>query len=378
MVSIGSISYLGSHGAELLRAGATESMLDPSVEQWARRIEEFAREADTADLRRSRVRIEDKGVIVAFHWRGARDEEAAAQPSTRSRRARRPPASPPTGAARCSRSARRSVRQGRRDHVVPRGRRGRHRAVRWRRHDRYRRIRRTRSPGRERTLDARDQGGRPLARGAGCGHRAGRHRGRRDRRVSLSCSRRWWRTVEVLRLSAHHGADLRCCRECARRGHARGGREHRRQLARPGVGRVVGVRDRDRDLHRPPAGHLAADRVAARKRAYAGIAARGGARAHVAQPPVAARAVHDRGRRARIHAAAGAGDRDRVRDHLGARVAAPGLRGQGDRGPRRRALLHRADVSVEADPTRPHARLQVEPVRAERQRARSTRARRGA
>ena len=77
MVSIGSISYLGSHGAELLRAGATESVLDPSVEQWARRIEEFAREADTADLRRSRVRIEDKKVIVAFHWRGARDEEAA-------------------------------------------------------------------------------------------------------------------------------------------------------------------------------------------------------------------------------------------------------------------------------------------------------------
>jgi trehalose 6-phosphate phosphatase len=77
MVSIGSISYLGSHGAELLRAGATEAVLDPSVEQWARRIEEFARESDTADLRRSRVRIEDKRVIVAFHWRGARDEEAA-------------------------------------------------------------------------------------------------------------------------------------------------------------------------------------------------------------------------------------------------------------------------------------------------------------
>ena len=42
-----------------------------------RRIHEFAREADTADLRRRRVRIEDKGAIVAFHWRGAPDEEAA-------------------------------------------------------------------------------------------------------------------------------------------------------------------------------------------------------------------------------------------------------------------------------------------------------------
>ena len=77
MVSIGSISYLGSHGAELLRAGWTEAVLDPALEDWARRIHEFGREADTADLRRRRVRIEDKGAIVAFHWRGAPDEEAA-------------------------------------------------------------------------------------------------------------------------------------------------------------------------------------------------------------------------------------------------------------------------------------------------------------
>jgi trehalose 6-phosphate phosphatase len=77
MVSIGTISYLGSHGAELLRAGWTEPVLDPAVEDWARRIHEFGREADTADLRRLRVRIEDKGAIVAFHWRVARDEDAA-------------------------------------------------------------------------------------------------------------------------------------------------------------------------------------------------------------------------------------------------------------------------------------------------------------
>ena len=77
MVAIGTISYLGSHGSELLRAGWTEAMLDPEVETWAARIREFAREADTADLRRRRVRIEDKGAIAAFHWRGAPDEGAA-------------------------------------------------------------------------------------------------------------------------------------------------------------------------------------------------------------------------------------------------------------------------------------------------------------
>jgi trehalose 6-phosphate phosphatase len=77
MVSIGTISYIGSHGAELLRAGWTEPVLDPAVEGWARRIQEFSHETDTAELRRRRVRIEDKGPIVAFHWRGAPDEEAA-------------------------------------------------------------------------------------------------------------------------------------------------------------------------------------------------------------------------------------------------------------------------------------------------------------
>jgi trehalose 6-phosphate phosphatase len=77
MVAIGTISYLGSHGAEVLRAGWTEPVVDPEVEDWTERIHGFAREADTAELRRLRVRLEDKGPIVAFHWRGAPDEEAA-------------------------------------------------------------------------------------------------------------------------------------------------------------------------------------------------------------------------------------------------------------------------------------------------------------
>jgi trehalose 6-phosphate phosphatase len=77
MVAIGTITYLGSHGAELLRAGWTESVLDPSLEDWVRRIHEFGREADSSDLRRRRVRVEDKGAILGFHWRGAPDEEAA-------------------------------------------------------------------------------------------------------------------------------------------------------------------------------------------------------------------------------------------------------------------------------------------------------------
>ena len=77
IVALGTISYLGSHGAELLRAGWTEPVVDPEVEKWTERIRDVARDSDTAELRRLRVRLEDKGPIVAFHWRGAPDEEAA-------------------------------------------------------------------------------------------------------------------------------------------------------------------------------------------------------------------------------------------------------------------------------------------------------------
>ncbi len=77
MVSIGTISYLGSHGAELLQAGWTESVLDPRLAAWIEPMREFARAEDSTELRRARVRLEDKRAIIAFHWRGAPDEEAA-------------------------------------------------------------------------------------------------------------------------------------------------------------------------------------------------------------------------------------------------------------------------------------------------------------
>ena len=77
MVSIGTITYLGAHGAEQLRPGWTAAKLDPAVAEWSRRIHDFGRAEDTADARRLRVRAEDKGAIVAFHWRGAPDQDAA-------------------------------------------------------------------------------------------------------------------------------------------------------------------------------------------------------------------------------------------------------------------------------------------------------------
>jgi trehalose 6-phosphate phosphatase len=77
IVSIGSIAYVGNHGCELLPAGATETIVDPRMAVWTPRITAFADHVDTVALQKLRVRREDKGAIVAFHWRGAPDEAAA-------------------------------------------------------------------------------------------------------------------------------------------------------------------------------------------------------------------------------------------------------------------------------------------------------------
>ncbi|HEY1277294.1 MAG TPA: trehalose-phosphatase [Thermoleophilaceae bacterium] len=77
LVGVGSIAYAGSHGAELLEAGATRPRLVPAFKSWEKRVRKFSQEHDTPDLRTLRVRIEDKGPISAFHWRDVPDEEAA-------------------------------------------------------------------------------------------------------------------------------------------------------------------------------------------------------------------------------------------------------------------------------------------------------------
>jgi trehalose 6-phosphate phosphatase len=78
VVAIGSIAYVGNHGGELLRAGATRPEVDPELEAWAARVRAFAAHVYTAEHQRLRVRSEDKYAIAAFHWRGAPDEAAAA------------------------------------------------------------------------------------------------------------------------------------------------------------------------------------------------------------------------------------------------------------------------------------------------------------
>jgi trehalose 6-phosphate phosphatase len=79
LVGVGGIAYAGSHGAELLPPGAAEPRTNEAFKSWEGRVRAFAAERDRPDLRRLRVRIEDKGPIAALHWRGAPDEDAARQ-----------------------------------------------------------------------------------------------------------------------------------------------------------------------------------------------------------------------------------------------------------------------------------------------------------
>jgi trehalose 6-phosphate phosphatase len=77
IVSLGSIAYLGSHGSEVLMPGAIAPQLDRELQAWTRRVQNFSHEHFTEDLRKLRVRLEDKEAIAALHWRGVPDEEEA-------------------------------------------------------------------------------------------------------------------------------------------------------------------------------------------------------------------------------------------------------------------------------------------------------------
>ena len=77
LVGVGGIAYAGSHGAELLEPGAKRPKTNEAFKRWESDVKRFVAERDSPELRRLRVRIEDKGPIVALHWRGVPDEDAA-------------------------------------------------------------------------------------------------------------------------------------------------------------------------------------------------------------------------------------------------------------------------------------------------------------
>ena len=71
LVGLERLWYAGSHGAELMEPGASAASVLPAFAEWTERVRAFAdRHRDSG------ARVEDKGPIVAFHWRGVDDEEA--------------------------------------------------------------------------------------------------------------------------------------------------------------------------------------------------------------------------------------------------------------------------------------------------------------
>ena len=71
LVGIDDIAYAGSHGAELLLPGEAEATVLPAFTEHADHVHRFVASRDHG------LRVEDKGPIVALHWRGAADEDAA-------------------------------------------------------------------------------------------------------------------------------------------------------------------------------------------------------------------------------------------------------------------------------------------------------------
>jgi trehalose 6-phosphate phosphatase len=77
LVGVEGIAYAGNHGLELLLPGDEAPRLDPSLQGRERDAAEFVAGLGAEALAEQGLRVEDKGPILALHWRGAGDERAA-------------------------------------------------------------------------------------------------------------------------------------------------------------------------------------------------------------------------------------------------------------------------------------------------------------
>src|SRR5215210_9347012 len=77
VVGLDALAYSGNHGFELLLPGESEVRPDPSLDGHEADAPRFLAGLERADLDRAGFRIEDKGAIVALHWRGAANEAGA-------------------------------------------------------------------------------------------------------------------------------------------------------------------------------------------------------------------------------------------------------------------------------------------------------------
>jgi trehalose 6-phosphate phosphatase len=77
IVGLDELAYSGNHGFELLMPGEEAVRPDPSLDGHEADAPKFVAALDRSELERVGIRTEDKGAIVALHWRGADDEGAA-------------------------------------------------------------------------------------------------------------------------------------------------------------------------------------------------------------------------------------------------------------------------------------------------------------
>jgi trehalose-phosphatase len=77
VVGLDELAYSGNHGFELLLPGDSEVRPDPSLDGHEQDAPNFIDGLDRSELDRVGIRTEDKGAIVALHWRGAPNEAAA-------------------------------------------------------------------------------------------------------------------------------------------------------------------------------------------------------------------------------------------------------------------------------------------------------------
>jgi trehalose 6-phosphate phosphatase len=77
VVGVEEIAYAGNHGFELLLPGTDEPRPDPSLDGHEGDAARFVAALDRDQLARAGFRVEDKGAIVALHWRGAPNEGEA-------------------------------------------------------------------------------------------------------------------------------------------------------------------------------------------------------------------------------------------------------------------------------------------------------------
>jgi trehalose-phosphatase len=77
VVGLDRLAYSGNHGFELLLPGDSQVRPDPSLDGHEADAPRFVAGLDLGELERAGIRTEDKGAIVALHWRGAPNEGAA-------------------------------------------------------------------------------------------------------------------------------------------------------------------------------------------------------------------------------------------------------------------------------------------------------------